>query len=154
MPGDIKASSGVPWWVIAVVVVLALVAAGAVWTLRRRAAGRAAEHGPEAAWASLRSQLPEPLRWPLSLTPLEAAVQLQHDMRVADTPLSPEGLRALEQLRDVVSDYRYAPPGPPELEPSEEWLAEQVQAVVQDAAGAARSRPDRVGAQSAPRHDS
>ena len=80
-------------------------------------------------------QLPEPLRWALSLTPLEAAVQLQHDMRVADTPLTDEGLHALEQLRDVVSDHRYAPPGPSQLDPSEEWLALQVQAVVADAAG-------------------
>ena len=151
---DTTTNTGVAWWLIAVVMVLAGAAAGAMVLLRRRAAGRAAEHGVEAAWASLRKQLPEALRWPLSLTPLESALRLEHDMRAADTPLSDAGLLALTSLRDVVSDHRYAPPGPSQSEVTEEWLASQVDAVVQDAEPSTRSRPDRVGAQSAPRHDS
>ena len=125
-----------------------------VWLLRRRSAARVAAQGPEAAWASLRDHLPDELRWPLSLTPLEAAERLDSEVRATDMPFTDTAARALIELRDVVSDARYAPPEYARDVPSQEWLVLQVQRVAEEANAAVRSRPDRVGARSAPRHDS
>ncbi len=152
--GDTTGDSGVAWWLIAVMVLVAAAAGAGAWMLRQRAAARAIAHGPEAAWVSLRARVPEALRWPLSLTPLEAADGLSTSLEASGTPLSSSGALALASLRDVVSDHRYAPPGLLQPEPTEEWLAAQVGAVVQEANAGAKNRPDRVGAQSAPQHDS
>jgi len=148
-PTEHTPDAGVPWWLVTAVIVAIVGAGAAVWTLRRRSAARTAAHGPEAAWASLREQLPEPLRWSPALTPLEAAHGLQEALLDADDPLTEAGQRALAELRDAVSDLRYAPPGAPEPEP--QWLTERVTLVVQEVT---RSRPDRVGARSGPRRDS
>jgi hypothetical protein len=145
-------SQGVPWWMlVAAVLVLGGAAAGVV-VLRRRSASLAAAHGPEAAWAALRERLPEPLQWPLSATPIEAAQRLSHDLEAADYPLSDEATRALASLRDCVSDHRYAPPG--QEEPTQDWLNQQVRLIAEEANEAVRSRPDRADARSAPQRGS
>ena len=151
---DPNAEAGVPWWALAVVVILALGAAYGVWMLRRRSVAHAAAHGPEAAWESLREHLPEPLRWQRSLTPIEAASRLEHELAASDNALDAWGAAALHELRDAVSDHRYAPPSEEEGAPSQEWLTERVNAVAAQASEALRSRSDRVDARSAPRHDS
>jgi len=144
--------AGVSWWLIVAVLVVAAAAGAGVFLLRRRTASRAGAYGAEAAWASLREQLPEQLAWSLALTPLEAAEGLELAMRGMDAPLSEQASHSLAQLRDAVSDRRYAPPGA--SEPETEWLMGCVNEVVQEAQAATRSRPDRVGARSGPRHDS
>jgi transglutaminase-like putative cysteine protease len=151
---DGKADAGVPWWALAVVVILVLGAAYAVWMLRRRSVAHAAAHGPEAAWESLREHLPEPLRWSRSLTPIEAASRLEHELDVSSSALDEHATQALHELRDAVSDHRYAPPGDEGDGPSQEWLTERVNVVAAQANEALRSRSDRVDARSAPRHDS
>ena len=151
---DGSADAGVPWWALVAVVILVLGAAYAVWTLRRRSVAHAAAHGPEAAWESLREHLPEPLRWSRSLTPIEAASRLEHELAASDSALDEHGATALHELRDAVSDHRYAPPSEVEHEPGQEWLTERVNTVAAQTNEALRSRSDRVDARSAPRHDS
>ncbi|MCR6711251.1 MAG: DUF3488 and transglutaminase-like domain-containing protein [Demequina sp.] len=150
---DGSADAGVPWWALAAVVLLLLGAAYAVWMLRRRSVAHAAAHGPEAAWESLREHLPEPLRWSRSLTPIEAASRLEHELAASDSALDEHGATALHELRDAVSDHRYAPPSEADV-PGQEWLTERVNAVAAQTSEALRSRSDRVDARSAPRRDS
>lgn len=153
-PVDTAADGGVSWLVLVAVAIVAIAAGFGIWALRRRSAAHAAAHGPEAAWESLRTQLPESLRWAPSLTPIEAADGLTRAMLANSSPLSQGAANALTALRDAVSDLRYAPPIDDAAAPEEEWLHAQVSAVVLEASEAVRSRPDRVGAQSALRRDS
>ncbi|MGC4175781.1 transglutaminaseTgpA domain-containing protein [Demequina sp.] len=148
------ADAGVSVWAIVglVLVVLAAVAVG--WVLRRRSAAHSHAHGPEAAWEALRDRLPDQLRWAPSSTPIEAASRLEHELDLALAPLDADGASALRNLRDAVSDSRYAPPVEDGAEPSQEWLMEQVNVVATQANEALRSRSDRAGAQSALRRDS
>jgi transglutaminase-like putative cysteine protease len=153
-PVDSTAGGGVSWLVLAVAALLAVGAGFGIWALRRRSAAHAAAHGPEAAWESLRTQVPETMRWTSSLTPIEAAESLTRAMASASAPLTDEAAKALAELRDAVSDLRYAPPKDADTNPDEEWLTAQVRVVALEANEAVRSRSDRVGARSAPRHDS
>jgi len=153
-PANTPADSGVSWFVLVAVAVLAIAAGFGFWALRRRSAAHASDHGPEAAWESLRSRLPESMRWSPSLTPIEAAERLTHDMAAASAPFTRAAEVSLATLRDAVSDYRYAPPSGAEEAFDEESLHANVQAVVEEANEAVRSRSDRVGARSAPQHDS
>ena len=153
-PTDQTSDAGVPWLALVGAVIVALVIGFGVWALRRRSAALAAAHGPEAAWEALRSQLPEPMRWSPTLTPIEAAERLTHDMEAASAPLTVEGSAALGALRDAVSDFRYAPPTDGVDPEREEWLRERVRVVVLEAQATTKNRPGRVDARSAPRHDS
>jgi len=151
---DGNADAGVPWWALVALVLVAAGAVYAVWAFRRRSVAHAAAHGPEAAWEALREKLPDQLRWARSLTPIEAAARLEHDLAAADSPLDDEGSAALHELRDAVSDLRYAPPLDDDATPSQEWLSSRVNAVATRASESLRSRSDRVGARSAPPRDS
>jgi len=151
---DGNAAAGVSWWALGALLVLVLGGAYAVWVLRRRSVAHGAAHGPEAAWEVLRERLPEQLRWARSLTPIEAAASLEHDLAAADSPLDDEGTTALHELRDAVSDLRYAPPVAGDEAPTQEWLSTRVNAVATRASESLKSRSDRVGARSAPPRDS
>ena len=146
------ASGAVPWWSF---VVAAIVGAGVivlVWLRRRAVDARAAAYGPESAWSDLRQRLHEDLRWPLALTPHEAADALSDAVDLRATGFSSTGHDALARLANAVSDHRYAPEGT-DAEVSEmfDWSATIASEANVAVADETRGRPARAGGQSAPR---
>ncbi|MFV0633231.1 transglutaminaseTgpA domain-containing protein [Demequina sp.] len=103
-------------WVLATIVVLALAAvalAGAWWWWRRGRAGalRRSARDAEQVWDHLRDELPEPMRWPLTLTPHEAAAHLDEAFATLGGRLTPHAREAFARLSLAVSDQRYSPAG-------------------------------------------
>lgn len=112
-PVDEVSAPGLPWWVIAVLVLVALGAAagGLVWWRRRGGLGGRLYHGPEAAWHRLRERLGD-VAWPLSATPLEAAAHVLRSLRLGGGQVpSRDPESAMTSLSTAVSDSRYSPWG-------------------------------------------
>ena len=123
-PGaDTGGDASIPLWGWAAVAVLMIGVGLGGWLWRsRRTFGRGRLTGPEVEWESLRTRLPESLRWGTELTPQEAGEYVRTRLEghlaeptgdVLSTEQSPlrEAVLAIDALASAVADHRYAPSG-------------------------------------------
>lgn len=131
--------TGLPaWtWVVIVAGTCTLVAAAVWWWVRGTTRRGSWWRGPEAEWEALCKRLPEPMRWPATLTPHEAAEHVAAAMRANGPGLTGGATEALTRLANAVADHRYAPLGTA-IEPAQ--LREWADAVVTESGADARPR--------------
>jgi transglutaminase-like putative cysteine protease len=141
----------VPWAVVvgAISFAIALLILGAWLLLRRKRALAALGEGPEAAWAWMRSHMPEDAVWPLSATPYEAGDHIKAVAERLGAPLSARVLAALDEIVNAVSDHRYAPMGTAATESQLRERAVVVIDAMRQAIEPTTGRPARGGAQNA-----
>ena len=135
------------WVFVAVGVLLVTIGVGAWWWIGRSRRPHGAPQDAEDVWARLREALPEPMRWSSTLTPHEAAQQVEAGMREFEAGLSGQAREDLTRLANAVADHRYAPDG---SGASVEQLQEWAQAI-RDEAQAARTDSSRSQRSSAGR---
>ena len=157
-PGVAAAGSGNGRLVITLVLAAALALAcigGWLFWRRREGGVHGTGHGPEGAWLRLNHRLRDN-GWPASATPLEATAHVLRALReTTGTPVRPEPEAALRALGTAVSDHRYSPT-PTDVPQAQlnAWVDEVVGEAEAATAEAARGRPARGDAQSAPRVES